>query len=129
MSKTHFVMSESGEEQQQALEEAPQQSTTDMATNELKVFNKNKKMLAKLLVHSLTRLSSLAAQEGMIADAAVVAEKFGQTTTKTDRAVFLLGAVMKKMDRKINGGAEVMKKFLESIEDSELLHDFLSEQI
>ena len=118
-------MSDSGK-QQQALAEAPQQNTTEMATE---VFNANKGMLAKLLVHSLTRLASLAAQERMIADAAVVAEKFGKTTTKNDRAVFLLSAVMKKMDRKMNGGAEVMEKFLESIDDNEQLHEFLSKHI
>ena len=96
-------------------------------TKELKVFNANKEMLAKLLVHSLTKLASLAAQEKMMtADAAVVVDKFGKVTDKNDRAVFLLSAVMKKMDKKMNGGAEVMKKFLESIDDNEQLHEFLS---
>ena len=120
-------MSEFRGEQQQALAEAPQQNTTEMATTkELKVFNANKGVLAKLLVHSLTRLASLAAQERMIADAGVVADKFGQVANQNDRAVFLLNVVMKKMDRKMNGGAEVMKKFLESIDDNEQLHEFLS---
>ncbi|XP_019858907.1 PREDICTED: uncharacterized protein LOC109587116 [Amphimedon queenslandica] len=124
------------QQQQEALEfqetEDTAPRTTQMNSNdniEFAVFYEYKDRLADNLVFSLSDLALRAAGKKLIASAAAVsADKVGKTTTQKERATFLIGMVMNKMDRNLQEAAYVMQKFLESIDKHAQLHKFLSKK-
>ena len=123
-------MSGREQQQQQAQEFQDSKDTAQMSSDDksgFAVFNEYKDILADVLVFSLPSLAARAAGKKLIADAVdAVADKVGKATIQKDRAICLIGMVMSMMDKNMKGAADVMEKFLESIDEHTLLHKFLS---
>ena len=111
--------------QQQTQDTATMTSSTSKFKKGFVVFNKNKKDLAEVLVSALADLAPRAAAVGLIADAVKSSgNKLGQATTENERAKLLVYAIMSKLE--MDNAADVMKNFLECLEEETLLHEFLS---
>ena len=95
-----------------------------MSSRELEVYAEHKPILVEILVPSLTRLAMLAAGQRLIRNT-IVANRFGQTSTKKERAKCLIEAVMGKMDKNLDAAATVMENFIGCVEETGQLYAFL----
>ena len=106
-----------------------EQQFQDSEDGAFAVFKQYKDALADVLVFSLPSLATQAAANGLIANAAEASvNRVGQATTQKERGIYLIQIVMSLMDKNMKGAADVMQRFLESIDQHILLHEFLSKR-
>ena len=94
------------------------------------VFCQYRPSLEQILLNSLLGFAERAfglqlINEGILKRAT---DKNGQTTYMAERASMLLNTVMENMGRRMKSASDIMKGFLEAIEESTTLHQFISKQ-
>ena len=99
---------------------------------DVEVFCEYRPLLEQILLYSL-QLSDLAGSAvslRLITDNTLkrTTDKNGHTTYMAERASMLLNTVMDNMDKRMKSASDIMTGFLEAIEESKALHQFISKQ-
>ena len=94
------------------------------------VFSEYKPSLEQILLYSLRDLAERAVSLRLITVNTLkrTTDKNGQTTYMAERASMLLNTVMDNMDKRMKSASDIMTGFLEAIEESKALHQFISKQ-
>lgn len=111
------------QDQKEAVKEAEAE-----VSNEVKAYDKCYDVMFVRLINSLSRLSDLAMQCGLLSDATQEAvTDLTHVHSQDERTGILLKIVTKKMDKKMGAAPTVMKGFMEAILDvlGEQVHKFL----
>lgn len=110
-------------------QKAAEKEATAELSNEVKAYNKCYDVMFLRLINSLSRLSDLAMQCGLLSDATQAAvTDLTYVHSQDERTGILLRIVTQKMDKKMGAAPIIMEGFMDAILDvlGEQVHEYLS---